>query len=429
MFIKKNMSNYKNEYIPKTAYKCPNCMLVPEIININYSENKIYYYCPFHKNNEKQINDYLNSMLYITCNNCKTKILSDKKSNYCYNCKKILCSKCVNICQSDHFLINFNEYNILCQIHKGNKYLFYCYNCSSNLCESCFDNHDNNHNIQPLSNIFISKEDIDFIINKNKEYEKIIQIYKNYISLNNLILDAFNYFKNNFYYIKNIKNVIRYIKNSDLNVNNFTRYQKNMQEQSSILEKFNSEFDTELDLDSDVIYLNWKNIYKESLESLTKIEFNKIKEFQSVGTYIEDLTFLKNAKFPILQELYLTDNNIYDISILEKVEFPLMKIIYLNKNKIEDISVFNRVNFPELNKLFLDGNYISDISVIEKIPSEGLENLNLSRNKISDISCLKKIKLKFLRLLNIKKNKIDYSINDNLDIINELRDKSIRIVY
>ena len=67
--------------------------------------------------------------------------------------------------------------------------------------------------------------------------------------------------------------------------------------------------------------------------------------------------------------------------------------------------------------------------MIEKIPSEGLENLNLSRNKISDISCLKKIKLKFLRLLNIKKNKIDYSINDNLDIINELRDKSIRIVY
>jgi Leucine-rich repeat (LRR) protein len=285
------------------------------------------------------------------------------------------------------------------------------------------------HNIIPLSNIFLKEEELDYIKNKNEKYEKIIKMYQNYLTLNNFILDSYNNFKNNYYYIKNVKNLIRYIYNDELNNNSITTVQKDLQKQNEILEKFNSEYDTEYTLDTDVIYLNWKKITKDSLESLSQIEFKKLKEFQSVGTGIMDLSFLENSKFPILQELYLTDNNIVDLSILGKVNFPMLKIIYLNKNKIKDISVLTKVNFPALYKLFLDSYNINDISVFENIPFVNLEILKLSKNKISDITVLKKIKLKFLRFLDINKNKIDFSSKHNLDIINELRDKSIRIVY
>ena len=419
----------KNLDTKKEVFRCPFCLIVPEITNINYSENKILLECPFHKNNSLDIKDYLNSLNFNLCQICNSKLLSKDNSFYCYQCKKIICINCQKNHQKGHNFINLDEYNTKCQIHYNKIYEFYCFNCSSNLCEICFNNHDNSHNIIPLSNIFPRTEELEYIRNKNEEYNKIIQIYQNYIALNNIILYTYINFKNNFYYIKNIKNLIRFLKGSELKNNIINKTQKNLEQQNEILEKFNSEFNTELTLDSDVIYLNWKDIKKDSLETLTKIQFTKLKEFQSVGTGIEDISFLENSKFPFLQELYLTDNKICDISILEKVNFPILKIIYLNKNEIKDINIFKKVNFPELNKLFLDNNDINDISVFENIPFDNLENLKLSKNKISDISVLKNLKLKFLRLLDIKKNPIDYNSQKNLDIINDLRDKSIRIVY
>ena len=425
-----NNSNNKEKLdIQKEVYRCPYCLIVPEIKNINFIENKILLECPFHKDNSMDINDFLVSINYNSCQICDTKLLNKDISFYCHQCRKIICINCQKSHKQDHNLININEYNIKCRIHYNKNYEYYCYNCSSNLCDICFNNHDNNHNIIPLLNMFPKKEELDYIYNKNEEYNKMIKLYQNYISLNNIILDTYYNFKNNFYYMKNIKNLIRFLKNSELNESIITITQKNLEQQNAILEEFNSEFDTELTLDSEVIYLNWKNITEDSLESLSKIQFTKLKEFQSVGTAIEDISFLVNTKFPILQELYLTDNNISDISILEKVNFPILKIIYLNKNKIKNINVLKMVNFPELNKLFLDSNNIDDISVFENIAFDNLENIKLSKNKISDISSLKNIKLKYLRLLDIKKNPIDYNLQQNLDIINDLRDRSIRIVY
>ena len=51
-----------------------------------------------------------------------------------------------------------------------------------------------------------------------------------------------------------------------------------------------------------------------------------MKEFQSVGTLIDDISCFKNAKFPQLQKLYLTDNNVYNISALENVDIKLLKL-------------------------------------------------------------------------------------------------------
>ena len=419
----------KNDNEISKIYTCNKCLIVPEITNMNYSENKISIKCPFHKTQELSLNDYLsnNNKPNEVCNKCNKNISNE--NFYCHECKIILCSDCKNTHTNEHNLIDVNEYNIKCQIHNDNKYLYYCYNCSSNLCEICHLNHDNEHNIIPLSNLSIKIDEIDYITNKNKEYEKIIQNYKNYISLNNILLDTYKIHGNNFYYMKNLRNIIRFMQNSDINKNIIEHMQNDLQKQNTILEKFNEEFETGLKLDTKVVYLNWKNIDGKALSTLCQIDFNKMIEFQSCGTLIEDISYFKNAKFPQLKELYLTDNNISDISILEDVDFENLTIIYLNKNKIKNINVFRKVKFYNLNKLFLDGNSIYDISVFKNIPLLNLENINLSRNIITDISPLKDINLKKLQILNIKKNGVDYSLKENSDIIHDLRDKSIRIVY
>ena len=425
----KEINNDENKTYSTHIYTCNNCLILPEIINIDYSSDFIYLKCPFHNTKEIAIKEYLNNNSNRTCNICKK---LNNPSYYCYQCKKNICLKCRNSHTDEHNIIGINEFNIKCQIHHNKKYFYYCYNCSSNLCEECHLYHDNSHNISPISSLFPKIEEIDYITNKNIEYNKIIERYSNYIKLNNIILDTYKDFPNNFYYIKNLKNIIRFQQNSEINNNIINNLSKGLQKQNEILEKFNEEFGTELKIDNQVIYLNWKNINEESLTNLSKIEFNQMKEFQSVGTNIDDISFFKNAKFPKLQELYLTDNNISDISILENVNFELLKIIdhiYLNKNKIKDINVFKKVKFIGLIKLFLDNNNINDISVFEDTPLINLENINISRNNITNISVLKKLNLLYLRLLNIKKNEIDYSLKENIDIINDLRDKSIRIVY
>ena len=151
----------------KEVYRCPNCLIVPEITNINYSENKILLECPFHKDNSMDIKDYLNSLNFNLCQICNNKILSKDISYYCNHCRKIVCFKCQKNHSKDHYVINLNEYNIKCQIHYGNNYEYYCYNCSSNLCKTCFDNHDNTHNIIPLFKMNPEKEELDFIYKKN----------------------------------------------------------------------------------------------------------------------------------------------------------------------------------------------------------------------------------------------------------------------
>ena len=246
--LKKEEKNDENSKI----YTCNKCLIVPEITNMNYSENKISLKCPFHETQELLLNDYLNNNQNQVCNTCNKNIINNKF--YCHQCKTILCSDCKSTHTNEHNLVDINEYNIKCQIHYDNKYLYYCYNCSSNLCEECHLNHDNEHNIIPLSNLSIKNDEMDYITNKNKEYEKIIQNYKNFISLNNILLDTYNIYCNNFYYMKNLRNIIRFMQTSDINKNIIDHMQNDLQKQNTILEKFNEEFETELKIDTSCLF-------------------------------------------------------------------------------------------------------------------------------------------------------------------------------
>ena len=58
----------KNDKENSKIYTCNKCLIVPEITNMNFSENKISIKCPFHKTQELLLNDYLkiiNKMKYV----------------------------------------------------------------------------------------------------------------------------------------------------------------------------------------------------------------------------------------------------------------------------------------------------------------------------------------------------------------------------
>lgn len=422
--------NINQKYKPVdylSSYKCQKCSLVPLIQNINYHENTITINCPIHKTQILSINDYLNKSSQD--NNLCFFCGKNKPSKFCFSCDKYLCSTCNH--ENSHILINLNEFNIYCKTHKNKKYSYYCENCNENLCDECSSNHDETHNSYLLSNkISNIKEDIEYIKNKNKEFEKIIQNYKNYIKINNMILQSYEkLFLNNYTYIINLKNLARFLKNFENDNKSINKMQFELQIQNNLIENFNNKYKSDIKNNQEVIYLNWKNTSNEGLLLLSQINFSNLKELQLCGTELSDISPLEKVEYPQLQELYLTDNKISDISVLEKVNFPNLQILYLNKNNIDNFSVFTKVKFIMLHKLFLNNNNIKDISSLDKTPLENLQIINLSRNKIKDIKVLNELKYKWIRLINIKKNEVDYNLKENVEIINNLRDKTIRIIY
>ena len=63
----KSNQNIENYSLTYSSYFCNNCLIVPEIINVNYFTNKISIKCPFHKDKELSINEYLNNKANKTC--------------------------------------------------------------------------------------------------------------------------------------------------------------------------------------------------------------------------------------------------------------------------------------------------------------------------------------------------------------------------
>ena len=143
---------------------------------------------------------------------------------------------------------------------------------------------------------------------------------------------------------KNLKNrlllnIVKYNKKLSNNLNIEQKDFKNYK----YLKEMNDIFGTKIkDIESENLKLKRKEINNYSLELITKIEFNNLKE------------------------LNLSENEISDITVLEKVNFKKLEILNLNYNKLENINILKIVKFKELKELHLYHNKISDINVLEK---------------------------------------------------------------
>jgi len=180
--------------------------------------------------------------------------------------------------------------------------------------------------------------------------------------------------------------------------------------------------ETEIDLTNEKIGDN-------GLEMLSLIEFNQIKSLSLDDNDLYNIIPLRNMNCEQLLILNLDNNKINDLSVLTKVKFNQLQKLWLNNNNITNINVFENVKFNLLQCLWLNNNSIEDISVFERMKLNQLQKIYINNNLINNIDCLDKIKLKSLTLLSFTNNKIDYNIQKNKEIIENIKRKLSYLFY
>jgi len=182
-----NVLVYSNDIINNTFQKviskdiiCPKC---GESCKIDLNNYKI---CLYDCKNKHKI-DYISFDEYentqdiskIICDNCKS-ISLGKSFNHsfykCLDCKINICPLCKSKHNKEHSIINYEEKNFKCNIHKEHYYSF-CLNCKENLCILCESSH-NNHEIIYYGKIMPNKDDIK---KKLEELRQTIDAFENNI--------------------------------------------------------------------------------------------------------------------------------------------------------------------------------------------------------------------------------------------------------
>ena len=266
------------------------------------------------------------------------------------------------------------------------------------------------------------------------------------------ILATYQDHKSNYNHINNVIDLFEILKirNKDKEIEDYQRQIEDLLSrgdlQNDYLSQLNKKYNTELteqDIETgEEICLNCKNIDDEGLKLLSKINFKSMKVLHLSDNNISNIDSLASAPFRQLRELYLFGNNISNIEILEHFPFKTLERLNLGANQIEDISVFSKVPFRKLKVLELWENNISNIDVLSEVPFKRLRELSLSKNKISDLKALEHVSLRKLEKLSLhdnlisnlaeiqfkrvqrlyfENNKVDYTLEHNQKIIEELK--------
>ena len=82
-----------------------------------------------------------------------------------------------------------------------------------------------------------------------------------------------------------------------------------------------------------------------------------------------------------------------------------------------------------MKELSLSNNKIKDLKALERVSLRRLEKLSLHDNLISNIDVLTEIQFKRVQRLYFENNKVDYSLEQNKKVIEELKKIEREIKY
>ena len=215
LVYEKNVKKEENKLIKSKYIICPTCKkncvikmhnykISLEECDENHSSTNILL---------EKIDDYNNTQLInqsnIICSICKNTNKGDTFRNTfykCFTCKKDICPLCKDIHNrnnNDHYVIDYDEQNFLCnnEKHKNERYTSYCKECHKNLCLICEANHDKKNSCISFRDL-INENNLDLV-----EYEKIYNKFKNDINnLKNILLKVEKNLDIYFAMINDIKN-------------------------------------------------------------------------------------------------------------------------------------------------------------------------------------------------------------------------------
>ena len=414
-------------------YSCPQCILSPELLNINKINGTIKINCPEHKEQEipiiKSIQELTKSNIYnIKCTICQKKNkcnFPEEQLKYCFDCKKIICKTCLDKHekQEKNNFMNLDDINSKCNLHLE-PFCFYCYQCNKSICHLCISHKEHLYHKKELLNELLTQEiNIKEIDSINKEFKKEkenllkkIEELDNLIKLNELIINSYKNYQNNYEYIMNIKNLM---------MKNVLKDYKNDLLKKKNLDKFNKANDIYISLNDKTIDLKYEIKFKpKKFSKFCELKLNRLKNLNLKGTAIRDLTPFKGFCFDLIEHLDLSENQINNLKPLEGINIPNLKYLFLNSNYIKNIKPLGTINFPNITILNLGNNKIYNIKIFSnKIFSE-LRKLNLECNKIEKIDVFRDVEFKNLLELNLFNNYIS-----NINSFSDAPFKNLKRLY
>ena len=402
-----SIDNIKSDQMGQ--YTCDQCSEIPTIISTDINKKTILYKCKNHGQKEKDIKEYLvNSLNYNTnnwkCSRCKNVQRTEPKQVFKYcQCNEVFCEGDYKIHidkekekekgkekenEKHKYSIDSNVYNLRCKkdpTHFEEVFIGYCYDCHEHYCKKCQNDHISEfHTTTEIDKMNIDENEIENIRKQNKEYRSLITYYESLIRLNNLIIYAYQNYRNNYYNLYNINIIVKNLKRKAL-IEGFTGKEDKIMEPG----------------DKNVNHYKYMNdLYKFQLkeEETDRIEL----ENKCFNNY--DFKVLCQLPLKNLRLLVLENNQISDIRCLENAEFPLLVALNLNNNAISDISVLEKIKFVDIEALLLRSNNIKDISVFGKIKYETLRAVDLRDNKIEDITPFENHQLSLFQCLYLQGN-------------------------
>ena len=257
VYEKNNVRKEENKLIKSKYIICPtckkNCVIKMNNYKISLEE------CDENHNSTnillEKIDDYNNTQLInqsnIICSICKNNNKGDTFGNTfykCFTCKKDICPLCREIHNKnnkDHYVIDYDEQNFVCnkEKHINERYTSYCKECHKNLCLICEANHDKKHSCISFRDL-INENNLDL-----EEYENIYNKFKNEINnLKNILLKVeknlgiyftmINDIKNNYMLNKRNYQILKSAKNIHEYNNNLIKEMKKIINESNQVNKF-----------------------------------------------------------------------------------------------------------------------------------------------------------------------------------------------
>ena len=143
-----------------------------------------------------------------------------------------------------------------------------------------------------------------------------------------------------------------------------------------------------------------------------RIHLSKLKKIDLSYNLLEIINVEKYQEINRLLELNLSYNKLKDITFFKEIELKELKELYFHNNSIEDINI---------SSLLLYNNNIVEINVLKEMPIEYLYYIDLSNNKIRSMRTLENLHFPILKVLKVSQNLIDFNLQKNIDILNNLR--------
>ena len=380
--------------------------------------------------NYLKIKDFFDSQIInisnINCDTCKinNKGNSKNKGFYkCLTCKKNLCFKCKTTHESNHYKIDFDNINYICENH-FEYYINYCLNCNKNICFLCTDEH-RDHNIISLNDLM---PNIDDIKHKLKEMKNEIDIFNNSIKeiineLNDLIESMKLYYEININIFKNYEKKNRNYQilqniNQINNNNEIFHKLKNINEMNNIKDKLNNIMDlyNNINSDNNEIKTEIKKSYKEDKfinnnisSSLYKVNqmniiynipknTNKIKLFGSsfVKNNKNNCYLLIDEEFNELCESFELNSkqknqNKFNIKLIEMNSISNMSFMFSDcslLSSLPDISKWNMENVNDIRGIFCECESLKSLSDISNWNTKNITNMSWMFNYCTSLISL-----------------------------------------